>query len=124
MSDVINKPTFGSAELPFPDVATIDPIWISSDHNTLGGKTRRDIMARKYQYTLQWKYMKVNAYNSIEGMVNTFTPQTFTYEKWPQSESGVTCIGKLSERKLEVGVGDTYYYSSVTLTLIEEDTRL
>ena len=110
--------------MPFPDVATIDPIWISADHNTLGGKTRRDIMARKYQYTFQWKYIKVNAYNSIEAVVNTFTPQTFIYEKWPQSETGVTCIGKLSERKLEAGVGDTYYYSSVTLTLIEEDTRL
>ena len=120
----INKPTFGAATLPFPDMASIEPIWINSDNTTLGGKTRRDVMARKYQYTFKWNYMKVAAYNALEAVINALIPATFTYGKWPQSASGIDCLGKLSQRKLEAGSGDSSYYSSVTLTLIEEETRL
>lgn len=120
----ISKPTFGAATLPFPDMATIAPIWVSSDVTTLGGKTRRDVMARKYQYTLKWNYMKVNHYNDLEDVINALVAATFTYGKWPQSASGVSCLGELSARKLEAGVGDSNYFSSVTLTLTEEETRI
>ena len=120
----INKPTFGAATLPFPDMASIEPIWINSDNTTLGGKTRRDVMARKYQYVLKWNYMKVSAYNELEAVVNNLVAATFTYGKWPQSSTGVSCLATLSQRKLEVGSGDSNFFSSVTLTLVEEDTRL
>jgi len=120
----ISKPEFGTAELPFPDAATISPIWISSDVTTLGGKTRRDVMARKYQYTLKWNYMKVAHYNELEDVVNALVAATFTYGKWPQSASGISCLAELSTRKLEAGAGDSSYFSSVTLTLTEEETRL
>ena len=119
----ISKPTWGAATMPFPSAATITPIWVYGESLTLGGKTRRDIMARKYQYVLTWKYIKVADYDALEAVVNALSTATFTYGKWPQSVSGISCLGKLSVRKLEHGVGDSDYWSSVTLTLIEVDSR-
>lgn len=121
----ILQPTFGAATLPFPSEATIIPMWTSSENITLGGKSRRDVMARKYQYTLRWDYMFVADYNALETIVNILTASTFIYGKWPQSVTpGVSCLGTLSARKLEYGVGDTNYLSSVTLTLTEVDSRI
>jgi len=120
----ISKPVFGAATMPFPDSSTIAPVWISADVTTLGGKTRRDVMARKYSYTLKWKYIKVSDYTNLENVINGLVAATFTYGKWPQSASGVSCLGELSERKLEVGAGDSAFFSSVTLTLIETESRI
>ena len=120
----ISRPTFGAATMPFPDETTIDPIWVSAENTTLGGKTRRDVMARKYQYTFKWKYMNDTDYTALETVINALVAATFTYGKWPQSTSGVSCLGTLSQRKLELGVGDSSFFSSVTLTLVEEENRL
>lgn len=121
----ISKPTLGAATMPFPDMATITPVWVSSEVTTLGGKTRRDVMARKYKYVLQWKHIKVADYNALEAVVNALVAATFTYGKWPQSASpGVSCLGTLAARRLEVGTGDSTFFSSVTLTLIEVNSRI
>ncbi|HYE68686.1 MAG TPA: hypothetical protein VEA58_08740 [Anaerovoracaceae bacterium] len=124
MAQVINKPTFGSAEMPFPSEASIEPIWVSAENTTLGGKTRRDVMARKYRYIMRWTHMSVAHYEALEAEINGLDPAEFTYEKWPQSENGVLCLGSLSARRLEYGVGNDHYYSSVTLTLIEVNSRI
>jgi len=120
----INKPTLGAATMPFPDEANIKPDWVSAEVTTLGGKTRRDVMARKYQYTLKWNYMKVSDYDSLETVVNALVAADFTYGKWPQSAVAVSCLGALSERKLMHGVGESAFFSGVTLTLIEVESRL
>jgi hypothetical protein len=121
----ISKPTFGTATLPFPSEAIITPMWTSSENITLGGKSRRDVMSRKYQYTLRWDYMSVRDYDTLEIVVNTLIAQTFIYDKWPQSTTpGITCLGSLSARKLEAGVGSVHYWSSITLTLTEVDSRI
>jgi hypothetical protein len=121
----ISNPTFGAATLPFPSEAVIAPVWVSADNVTLGGKSRRDVMARKYQYTMKWDYISVSDYNALETVVNELIPATFVYGKWPQSSSpGVSCLGTLSARQLMVGIGDAYYWSSVTLTLVEVESRI
>ena len=120
----INKPTFGVATMPFPSEATITPVWVQGENITLGGKSRRDVMARKYRYTLKWNYMKVTDYESLETVVNTLSAATFTYGKWNHSASGVSCLGSLSARKLEHGSGDSDFWSSVTLTLTEVSSRI
>ena len=124
MATALSQPSFGSATIPFPDEAIIKPIWQSADNQTLGGKTRRDVMARKYEYTMRWKYLGVAYYDALETIVNTLTAATFTYAKWPQSASGISCLGSLSERSLTAGIGDTDYYSSVVLTLVEVSSRI
>ena len=124
MSTVISRPTFGAATMPFPSGATIVPMWVQGENLTLGGKSRRDVMARKYKYTLKWNYMKVSDYDNLEAVVNTLAAATFTYAKWTQSASGISCLGSLSARKLEHGVGDSDFWSSITFTLIEVSSRI
>ena len=119
----ISKPTWGTATMPSPSAANIAPVWIQGEATTLGGKTRRDVMARKYQYTMTWKYMSVSKYNDLETVANALAAAVFTYGKWPQSADGISCLGKLSARKLEHGVGDSDYWSSVVLTLTEVSGR-
>ena len=120
----ISKPVFGAATMPFPDEATITPIWISAENTTLGGKTRRDVMARKYSYILRWDYVRVTDYDFLEAVINALVAATFTYGKWPQSASGISCLGSLSARNLRYGVGDSNFLSRVTLTLIEVNNRV
>jgi len=120
----INKPTFGAATMPFPSEASIAPVWVQGENLTLGGKSRRDVMARKYRYTLKWNYMKVIDYEALETVINILNTATFTYGKWSQSASGITCLGTLSARKLEHGSGDSDFWSSVTLVLIEVSSRI
>lgn len=125
MATFITRPTLDGASMPFPSSASIEPIWIKAEHITLGGTTRRELMARKYQYTLTWDYMTVTDYNTIETKVNGAQPKTFIYNKWPQSASaGVSVLFELSTRQLVSGSGDASYLSSVTLNLTEVASRI
>lgn len=125
MSTFIARPTLDGASMPFPSSASIEPVWVKAEHTTLGGTTRRELMARKYQYTLTWDYITVTDYNAIETKVNGVQPKTFIYNKWPQSSSsGVSVLFELSARQLVSGSGDASYLSSATLTLIETTSRI
>lgn len=120
----INKPTFNNVEMPFPSETSIEPVWMSTDTLTIGGKTKRDVTARKYRYTLRWTHMSVAHYNAIKDEINALVPRIFVYEKWPQSFDGILCWGQLSARRLEYGVGNDEFWSSVTLTLTEVNSRI
>lgn len=120
----ISKPTLNSATLPFPSNATISPVWNIAEHQTIAGKTRRDVMGRKYEYQMEWDVIDTDDYDALEAVVNGTQPVTFTYGKWPQSSAGVSVLAKLSERKLVSGVGTEDYWSTVRLTLTEVDSRI
>lgn len=120
---VINKPTLGGVTLPFPDGATIEPVWYQAEQVTLAGRSRRDVMARKYKYTMKWNYLDSQYYEAMEAITNTISSTTFVYEKWTQSSAGATVIATLSARELTAGAG-TPFYSSVTLECIEVDSRI
>lgn len=120
----INKPTIGGVTLPFPSGASIEPILLSAEQTTLGGKTRVDVMARKYKYVMKWDFLDNVYYDAMEAIVNSLAAVTFVYEKWPQSSSGITVIPKLSARELKLGVGSEYFYSTVTLECTEVDSRI
>ena len=126
MATQINAPTLGGTTLQYPGEGTrIEPVWVSSEQTTLGGKTRRDIMARKYKYKLVYPTMSVTNYDALEAIVNGLTAVTFIYDKWPQSATaGVSVLAELSARELVAGTGDTTYWSSVTLTLTEVNSRI
>lgn len=125
MATEINNPTLAGVTLPFPSAASINPEWIMAEHTTLGGRTRRQVMARKYSYVLTWDFMRVSDYNALETEINIQTNKTFVYDKWPQSASpGVLVLASLSARELQVGAGDSNFLSSVTLTLIEVNSRI
>jgi len=125
MATTISKPTLGAVTMPFPSEAIIEPFWIFAENTTLGGKTKRDVMARKYKYTLRWNYMVVDKYDALEAVINALVAVTFVYDKWPQSATpGISCLATLSARKLEKGSGDSDFWSSVTLTLTEVSSRI
>jgi len=126
MATQISAPTLGGTTLPYPGSGTrIEPIWVSANHTTIGGKTRREVMARKYKYILVYPVMSVTDYNALETIINGLVAVTFVYGKWPQSISpGVSVLAELSARELVYGTGDTSYWSSVTLTLTEVSSRI
>ena len=121
---IIGKPSFGVVSLPFPDYADISPEWEYAENMVLSGKTRRNVMARKYQYKFKWNTMKVEYYDNLEAVTNSLEASQFVYGKWPQSREGVICLGSLSPRKLTYKDGDSVYLSSVILILIEVESRI
>jgi len=125
MGTDISAPTLGGATLPHPSSGSyIEPIWISADNITLGGKTRREVMARKYRYTLNYDVMDTDTYDALETVVNGLVAITFTYAKWTQSTAGVSVLADLSSREPVAGTGSTGYWSKVTLTLTEVSSRI
>ncbi len=125
MATYIARPTIAGTSMPFPSATNIEPVWVKAEHTTLGGTTRRELMARKYRYTLTWDYITVTDYNAIETKVNGTQPMTFIYAKWPQSAgAGVSVLAELSTRQLMAGSGDASYLSAVTLSLTEVSSRI
>lgn len=98
-----------------------------SETTSLGGTTLRDIAWRKYQYTLKWDAINNEDYDDLEELFNhyydTGEPITFTYQKWPQSYSGVLVMGNMSKRGKVAGSGREFFYSDVTITLTEINPR-
>ena len=118
--------TLGGTTLPCPKDSTRQYILKKADVETLGGKTRWDVMARKYKYTLRWDFISVTDYDALEDKVNTLVPLTFIWDKYTSTTSpGVSVLASLSDRKpTTAGNQSTGFYSDVTLELIEVDTRL
>jgi len=120
----ITNPTFGGITLPFPSEASITPLWEDAENLTFDGTTRRLVTARKYGYRFKWNTMLISDYNDLESVTNTLNYAEFVYAKWVQSRDGVYCLGTLSPRTLEHGVGDSAYLSSVILILVEVESRI
>ena len=126
MSSQINRPVLGGATIPHPGRGSkVEPVWIQSMHTTLGGKTRQEVMARKYRYVLFYEVMNKTTYDALEAVVNGLVAITFIYDKYLQSASpGVSVIAELSARELVAGAGNDEFWSSVTLTLTEVNSRI
>ena len=126
MATEINEPTLGGATLPHPGAGSrVEPIWVSSQHTTLGGKTRQEVMARKYKYILVYQVMDKTTYEALEAIVNALAAATFIYDKYSQSASpGVSVLAELSARELVAGTGSDAFWSTVTLTLTEVSSRI
>lgn len=94
---------------------------------TLGGTRVVDTAYRKYEYVLIWDAMSKVDYDDLEETINyhidTPATLTFTYPKWPWSNSGVSVIARLSPRGHALGSGYTQFYSKVTITLTEVSAR-
>ena len=126
MSTQINRPTLGGATIPHPSRGSkVEPVWVQSIHTTLGGKTRQEVMARKYRYVLFYEVMDKTTYEALEAIVNGLAAITFVYDKYTQSASpGVSVLSELSARELVAGTGNDNFWSSVTLTLTEVSSRI
>lgn len=126
MSSEINRPTLGGVTIPHPGRGSkVEPVWVQSMHTTLGGKTRQEVMARKYRYVLFYGVMSKAIYDALEAVVNGLVAVTFVYDKYLQSASpGVSVLAELSARELVAGAGNDEFWSSVTLTLTEVSSRI
>jgi len=120
----LTYPTLGGLTLAALTSSSIEPVWVYADNTTVGGKTRRDVMARKYRYTLRWDFMTATDYATLQTKVNALTAQTFIYDKYPESAgAGVSVLSQLSARVPRTP-GLSTYYSGITLTMIEVDSRI
>jgi hypothetical protein len=108
--------------MPDPTESRISPVFPSKTE-TLGGKSRREVLGRKYKYDIRWNFMTSIDYNSLETLVNVGNPVTLTYNKYPQSQDGVSVEAQISERTHIAMVGNDFY-SDVSLTLTEVSNRL
>lgn len=123
----ISRPSFVSGIYTVtpehPSDWTVDALIGSSDTISLNGTHLRDVMYRKYVYTLEWDAMSVTDYDDMlelfEYTLDNNETVLFTYDKFPQSESGVSCILSMPERKRRLGSGKVMYYSKVKVVLIE-----
>lgn len=105
----------------------VRPILGISEKTSLDGSHLRDVAWRKYEYVLTWDAMSKTDYDNLEQLFNyhydSGTNITFTYEKWSQSASGVSVVGKMSDRKRAGGSGNTMFYSKVEIVLTEVTKR-
>lgn len=126
MATSISQPTLGGATIPHPGRGSkVEPMWVQSMHTTLGGKTRQEVMARKYRYVLTYEVMNKTTYEALEAVVNGLVAVTFIYDKYTQSASpGISVLAELSNRELVAGTGNDEFWSSVTLTLTEVSSRI
>lgn len=129
----MNKPLFVSdaysAQPEHPSNWSVEPLIGENTSVTLNGTQVNDVFYRKYKYVLEWEAMSKSDYEALEAVVNNHvdvgTNITFTYAKWGTLASGgVACMGRLSARGFKAGSGNTSYYSSVTLELVEVNSRI
>ena len=126
MATEISEPTLGGVTIPHPGSGSrVEPVWIAAKHTTIGGKTRQEVMARKYQYIFIYEVMDKTTYEAVEAIVNGLSAITLIYDKYPQCESpGVSVLAEMSARELVAGTGNDDFWSSVTLTLTEVNSRI
>jgi hypothetical protein len=127
----MNKPNFQcgaqNVTVEHPVTWTVEPIHSVVNNVTLDGTHLKDTLWRKYKYTLKWDAMSNDEYDDLEALVNEHVdsnlPVTFTYEKWSQASSGVSCVMEISSRDFRGGSGNTTYYSQVSVILTELEAR-
>jgi len=128
---MISKPRFqcGSYDVSpeHPSDWEVRPLLGISEKTSLSGSHLRDVSWRKYEYVLNWDAMSKSDYDDLEELFNYHYDNgaaiTFTYTKWPQSSSGISVAGNLSERKRAGGSGNTLFYSKVDIVLTEIQKR-
>jgi len=120
------NPTLAGTTIPCPTDSTRDYILLKAEATTIGGKTRWDVFGRKYTYKLNYDFVSVSDYESMETLVNNLTEQTFIWDKYDSCDStGVSVLAELSSRQPKTpGNKDTGFYSKVTLTLSEVSSRI
>jgi len=119
------NPVLGSTTLSCPTDSSREYILKKAEQETLGGKTRWDVMARKYRYIIHWSHMNVADYDALEGEINNLTAQTFTWDKYTSTSSGISVLAVLKERTPKTpGNQSTDFYSDVTLELTEVSSRI
>ena len=97
-------------------------------NTTLSGTQVKDVLYRKYAYTLIWDAMSKQDYEDLQELVNYHNDNgdniLFTYKKWPESTNTVECQCDLLSRSRKGGSGNDNYYQTVTITLTEVSSRL
>ena len=118
------NPMLGIISLPCPTNSSIEPLVKKAEVTTVGGNTTRRIFGYKYIYKLNWDFMTYADYIILKGIFEQLIQQTFTWDKYPQSASGISVLMNLTgiEPKT-VGDQTTDYYSKVELTLQETVKR-
>ena len=94
-----------------------------SNDTTLDGTIVKDLAWYKFGYVLTWEAMSVEDFDDLIELylyhqVNG-SDLTFTYDKFPQSESGVKVSMEMPSRSRTGGSGNTNYYSQVKINLVE-----
>ena len=93
-------------------------------NTAINGDTFKKREYYKYNYTLQWDWIKSDDYDTLEALCNAISTKTFIYDRYPQSASpGIEVLASLSKRNLKSYYGSTGYYSAVVLTLTEINAR-
>ena len=120
------QPTLGAVTLPYPTNWSITPIIGEVAATSLSGKTRTDVIYRKYKYTLQYDALSKNDYESVLNAINDSldngTTPIFTYDKI-SAANGVSVIPSISEAERAFGAGNDYRIR-VSIELLEINSRI
>ncbi len=120
------EPTLGAVTLPYPTSWSITPIIGEVAATSLSGKTRTDVIYRKYKYTLRYEALTKTDYETVLNAVNDSldngTTPTFTYDKISVA-SGVVVIPSISDAERVFGAGNDYRIR-VDVELLEVNSRI
>ena len=122
----MSQPILGAVTLPYPTNWRISPVIGEVAATTLSGRTRSDILYRKYKYILSYDALSKNEYETLLAAINTSldagsTP-LFSYDKIGEAVTPVAVIPSLSDAERVFGAGNEYRIR-ITLELLEVTSR-
>lgn len=110
--------SLGGIEFPEPTSSLIRPAFPGTTE-TLAGKSRKEVLGRKYSYEIEWGFMDIATYTNLESVVNSGGPIYLVYKRYLQSEMVAVVLPELSERTHVAMTNGADFYSNVRVTLTE-----
>jgi hypothetical protein len=106
----------GDITLPTPQGFNREPVFISQDVNTLAGSTKRDVIRRKYKFTLIFRKLTQAEASSILSEYNKNVPIRFIVSESYQSIDTMVLM-TISRREYNMPGGE--YREDFNIILIE-----
>lgn len=116
-----------SVEIRHPNDWSLPDLSSRNKQTSINGTLWVDQMSRKYEMQLKYDAMFNDDYDALRQLVDyshdNALPVFFTYAKDPRYASARQCYVEISTRDFKALQGNTFYLSSVTVTITDINPR-